>query len=268
MNAILRRSWCIAALAMSCPIAVSLANEAQQTDGNGGNSHCAGVPGYSELKAALASARQAANGGFNLDMWGTIVNRDGVVCAVAFTGSNRGDQWPGSRVISAQKANTANAFSLPGLALSTANLYAAVQPGGTLYGLQHSNPVETLVAYRGPAARFGQANDPMVGFRIGGVNVFGGGLALYNKQQQLVGAVGVSGDTSCADHNIAWRTRHALNLDFVPAGVSEAGDDNINYIGIVDSPSLANDFSHPVCEIAGKDGVSAISAALPPIQKP
>ena len=30
----------------------------------------------------------------------------------------------------------------------------------------------------------------------------------------------MSGDTSCADHNIAWRTRNTLNLDYVPAGVS------------------------------------------------
>src|SRR6478736_6604078 len=88
---------------------------------------------------------------------------DGVVCAVAFTGSDRGEQWPGSRVISAQKANTANAFSLPSLALSTANLYSATQPGGPLFGLQASNPVDTDVAYRGPASLFGQANDPMVG---------------------------------------------------------------------------------------------------------
>ena len=199
-------------------------------------------------------------------MWGTVVNRDGIVCAVAFTGDNRGSQWPGSRVISAQKANTANAFSLPGLALSTANLHAAVQPGGSLFGLQHSNPVETLVAYQGPASNFGRSNDPMIGSRIGGVNVFGGGLALYNSKNELVGAIGVSGDTSCADHNIAWRTRHTLNLDFVPAGVSANGDDNINYKGIVPSPSLADDFSHPVCKIAGVDGVSAISAGLPPIQ--
>ena len=46
-------------------------------------------------------------------------------------------------------------------------------------------------------------NDPMVNKRIGGVNVFGGGLALYGSTG-LVGALGVSGDTSCADHNIAW----------------------------------------------------------------
>src|SRR5882724_5188054 len=154
---------------------------------------CAGLPSQGALKNALTLARNQANGGFNLDMWGTVVNRDGVVCGVAFTGTDRGQQWPGSRNISAQKANTANAFSLPGLALSTADLYAAVQPGGTLFGLQASNPVDTETAYRGPAANFGQDDDPMIGRRIGGVNVFGGGLALYNSKGPLVGAIGVSG---------------------------------------------------------------------------
>src|SRR5437879_13025922 len=164
---------------------------------------CARLPGHGSLLTALTSARNGTNGGFNLDMWGTVVNRDGIVCAVAFTGADRGSQWPGSRVISAQKANTANAFSLPGLALSTANLYSAVQPGGTLFGLQESNPVDTSAAYKGPSEKYGQANDPMVGHKIGGVNVFGGGLALYNKEGKLVGAIGVSGDTSCTDHIIA-----------------------------------------------------------------
>src|SRR5579864_5718839 len=138
-------------------------------------SQCAGLPSHSSLRSALVFARHQANGGFDLDMWAAVVNRDGVVCAVAFTGSSRGDQWPGSRVISAQKANAANAFSLPGLALSTANLYSAVQPGGSLYGLQASNPVDTSVAYGGNSANNGRQNDPMVGGKIGGVNVFGGG---------------------------------------------------------------------------------------------
>jgi hypothetical protein len=97
------------------------------------------------------------------------------VCAVPFPGSDRGAQWPGSRVISAQKANTANAFSLPQLALSTANLFSAVQPGGSLFGLQASNPVNTRVAYRGESRDYGSLNDPMVGGKIGGVNVFGAG---------------------------------------------------------------------------------------------
>lgn len=268
MNATIRQALCIAGIAAAFSFPATSADDPQSASHDGGDAGCAMLPGQSQLKAALSSARGQPNGGFNLDMWATLVNRDGIVCAVAFTGSDRGSQWPGSRVISAQKANTANAFSLPGLALSTANLYAAVQPGGSLYGLQHSNPVETLVAYQGPASRFGRTNDPMVGLRIGGVNVFGGGLALYNSRKQLVGAIGVSGDTSCADHNIAWRTRHSLNLDFVPLGVSSSGDDNINYKGLVPSPSLANDFSHPVCAIAGVDGVSAISAGLPPIQVP
>jgi uncharacterized protein GlcG (DUF336 family) len=234
---------------------------------DGGSQACAGLPSHHQLQNALENARAQGNGGFNLDMWATVVNRDGVVCEVAFTGSNRGSQWPGSRVISAQKANTANAFSLPGLALSTANLYAAVQPGGTLYGLQHSNPVDTGVAYRGPASNFGQDDDPMIGHRIGGVNVFGGGLGLYNSKGVLIGGIGVSGDTSCADHNISWRARHTLNLDFVPFGVSAHSDDNINYQGLVAVPSLANDFSHPISKIAGIDGVSTISASLPAVQK-
>lgn len=227
---------------------------------------CASLPGHSQLVAALKAARAQANGGFNLDMWGTVVDRDGVVCAVAFTGANRGSQWPGSRLISAQKANTANAFSLPGLSLSTANLYSAVQPGGSLYGLQHSNPVNTAVAYGGNAENYGETDDPMVGQRIGGVNVFGGGLALYSSSHVLLGAIGVSGDSSCADHNIAWRTRHNLGLDHVPAGVS--GDalrkDNIvydiTYASTAESSGAsASGWGHPVCSSAA----TTIAAGLP-----
>src|SRR5215212_8003322 len=91
------------------------------------------LPSHAQVAAALKGVVTAGNnGGFGLNMWATVVNRDGEVVTVAFSGNDRGDQWPGSRVISAQKANTANAFSLPGLALSTANLYSAVQPGGGL----------------------------------------------------------------------------------------------------------------------------------------
>jgi uncharacterized protein GlcG (DUF336 family) len=202
-----------------------------RADDRKGPNPCKDLPSHSALQSALSAARGTGNGGFNLDMWATVVNRDGVVCAVVFTGGDRGDQWPGSRVISAQKANTANAFSLPNLSLSTANLYSAVQPGGSLYGLQASNPVDTGVAYGGNPANYGRSNDPMVGNRIGGVNVFGGGLALYNSDHELIGAIGVSGDSSCADHNIAWKTRSNLGLDYVPGGVSgdPARKDNIVY---------------------------------------
>jgi hypothetical protein len=47
----------------------------------------------------------------------------------------------------------------------------------------------------------------MANHRIGGINVFGGGLGLYSAGKRAVGGIGVSGDTSCADHNIAWRIR-------------------------------------------------------------
>jgi uncharacterized protein GlcG (DUF336 family) len=228
---------------------------------------CQGLPTHGQLKTALAAAVSAETSGLNNHMWATVVNRDGVVCAVAFSGTDRSSQWPISRVISAQKANTANAVALDkgsfsngsgqqnGLALSTANLYSAVQPGGSLYGLQHSNPVDTAAAYKGPASAYGAPNDPMVGARIGGVNVFGGGLGLYNADKKAVGAVGVSGDTSCADHNIAWRVRNALALDNLAGVGGVSGDptrpDNIVF-DITPNPSggvgnSAGGFGHPQC---------------------
>jgi uncharacterized protein GlcG (DUF336 family) len=231
------------------------------------SSECRDVPSHAALRNALEAAQGATggNGGFGLEMWATVVNRDGVVCAVAFTGRNRGDQWPGSRVISAQKANTANAFSLDALALSTANLFSAVQPGGSLFGLQESNPVDPDVAYGGNPADYGTVRDYMVGKRIGGVNVFGGGLALYDALGNIIGAVGVSGDTSCADHNIAWKVRDFLALDYVPGGVSPTHDDNIIY-DITDGVS-AGGFGHPDCG----NGEKPIGEALPttnPISHP
>jgi len=254
---------------MMLALIVSLPACAQQ--GSGGDvdpqTACKGLPSHGQLQSALALAQQQSNGGFGLNMWATVVNRDGVVCAVAFTGANRGSQWPGSRAISAQKANTANAFSLPALSLSTANLYSAVQPGGTLFGLQASNPVDTFVAYRGDPNNYGQVNDPMVGGRIGGVNVFGGGLALYNSQKNLIGAVGVSGDSSCADHNIAWRTRHSLTLDYVPAGVSGDATRPDNIVYDITNPSgfpigvSGGGWGHPVCSSAA----TTIAGELPAI---
>jgi uncharacterized protein GlcG (DUF336 family) len=250
----------------------------------GGNS-CSSLPTYAQLQTTLASALTAENSGLNNQMWATIVDRDGVVCAVAFSGVNRGAQWPGSRVISAQKANTANAFSLDsssaagtngkgqptGLALSTANLYSSVQPGGSLYGLQASNPVEASVAYEGAASRYGQANDPMVGNKIGGVNVFGGGLALYAAGKVIVGGVGVSGDTSCTDHDVAWRLRHNLGLDHLAGAFAVSGDsahpDNIVYdivpnmfggVGI-----SKGGFGHPTCLNYNPNPANTLPAVQP-----
>ncbi|HUS37142.1 MAG TPA: heme-binding protein [Verrucomicrobiae bacterium] len=251
-------------LAMALAFSLSVRPAFAGNDGKDGKGKIAkALPSHAELQHALKNVITAGgNGGFALNMWATIVNRDGEVVAVAFSGNDRGDQWPGSRVISAQKANTANAFSLPGLALSTANIYSAVQPGGSLFGLQHSNPVDTDAAYKGPSENYGRANDPLVGKKIGGVNVFGGGLALYNSDGKLLGAIGISGDTSCTDHIVAWKVRSALNLDKVPGGVSTTGDDNLVHDITADAnghEKSASGWGHPVC---GGDEV-AIIAALP-----
>ncbi len=86
------------------------------------------LPDHAELRARLRQVLEEPNGGLGFEMWATILDRDGVVVDVVFSGEQRADQWPGSRLISAQKANTANAFSLDGFALSTANLFARCSP--------------------------------------------------------------------------------------------------------------------------------------------
>jgi hypothetical protein len=174
------------------------------------------------------------------------------------------------------------------------------KPGGSLYGLQHSNPVDTAVAYgnrppsdnngvsqasfnQGPASgsSFGTPNDPMVGQRIGGVNVFGGGLALYRNGVK-VGGVGVSGDTSCTDHMVAWRVRNALGLDQFQGvkGVADAAHpDNIIFDikpntdgtgGTGQAPNgqggvgqSASGFGHPKCL---NNPTDAAVAGLPPVK--
>lgn len=218
---------------------------------------CNDVPNHAALNAALKKSvgvgDAKANGGFALNMWATVVGRDGTVCAVTHTGATWEEQWLASRVISAQKANTSNSLSLKGLAISTGNLYSLVQPGGSLFGLQFSNPVDPSAAYGGNSANFGKVNDPMVGKRIGGMNVFGGGLALYTKEGKQVGAIGVSGDTACADHNVAWKTRQALGLDNVPGGVNKKGDKtNDNIIYDITNGKSQSGFGHPDCGLGEK----------------
>jgi uncharacterized protein GlcG (DUF336 family) len=222
---------------------------------------------YDKLGHAMTDGATLGKG-LPLRQWGTIVDRDGVVCAVVTSGgpgqTDLDAQWLGSRVISAQKASTANAFSVTGLALSTANLYAATQPGGSLYGLQFSNPVATDAAYgdnrncqrvgcdTGDTPRYGQPGDPLVGHFVGGVNVFGGGLALYDSSGRLVGGLGTSGNTSCADHYISWVIRHNLGLDYVPKGVADGGaDDNIIFdnVGANGTFTSMSGFGQPLCGI-------------------
>lgn len=98
--------------------------------------------------------------------------------------------------------------------------------------MQHSNPVAAPEAdgdkispggiSTGPSntANYGTTANPM----ICGVNVFGGGPGLYTTSGVKVGAVGVSGDTSCTDHLIAWHPRNDPGLDHLGAVAGVSGD--------------------------------------------
>lgn len=233
----IRTTCAVLLLAVSCRLCAQKAAD------------CSQLPDHEKLKQALSAAvKEGAegNGGLGNHEWAAVVNRDGLVCAVVFSGPDRSAQWPGSRLIAAEKAHTANALSGPNFALSTANLYAGAQPGGSLYSLATAAPPNGQAAFAGDPSAFGQVNDPMVGKPIGGVIVFAGGLALYSGKGHIVGGLGVSGDTSCADHVIAWKVRHALKLDGVPMGVAPDQTDNI--IFDFQNGQSASGFGHPACK--------------------
>lgn len=189
---------------------------------------------HESLRTALLAADKADTTGLDNHYWAVVVNREGTVCAVAYSGDARDGQWLLSRQIAAAKAFSANGLSLDGAPISTAMLYPWVQPGAPgnpLFGLAAGNPVSPEDAYKGPYSQYGTSNDPMVGNRVGGTITFGGGLGLYSGTD-AIGGLGLSGDTACADHSTAWRLRAALSLD------PDEGNDGI---------TLDNDSGHPHC---------------------
>ena len=204
---------------------------------------CSDVPTAADLKRLLqaAPAQNGDAGGLNHGkaMWGAVVDRDGQLCALAVSTEDLAATWPGSRGIAIAKASTANAFSSDTAPLSTARLYTLSQPGHSLWGAANGNPLNPLCQ--------GAANDTTTGLGkvCGGTIVFGGGLALY-KGQTRVGGLGVSGDTSCADHEIAKRVRLAAGL--APSGLPS---DEIVYTA-ADGPSP---FAHPLCANTFRDGI-------------
>lgn len=234
---------------------------------------CDGLPDHAALTVALKTAlpekaggNNAApftNGGGDFPMWATVVGRDGTVCAVTRSADGFDAQWLASRPISCQKAYGTNSLTTDatfatGLGLwSSARLYTPTQPEGSLYGLQESNPVNAAVVYKGPAKRYGTTNDFLVGKKCGGINVFGGALALFDEAGKVIGAVGVSGDTSCADHNIAWRVRQTLGLAL------DGTTDNIVY-DINDEGKSTSGFGHPTC---GFDEVN-VNEAITGVDQP
>ena len=208
------------------------------------SSGCSDVPAAADLVKLLKAAPTAGGadaGGLNHGkfMWGAVVNREGQLCSVAVSTDDAAAAWPGSRGIALAKAFTANAFSTDTLPLSTARLYTLSQPGHSLWGAGAGNPLnpECLSAPGEPEAGVGKV--------CGGTIVFGGGLALY-KGQTRVGGLGVSGDTSCADHEIAKRVREAAGLN--PPG-GRAADDIV--FTAKDGPSP---FAHPLCANTWRNG--------------
>jgi uncharacterized protein GlcG (DUF336 family) len=79
--------------------------------------------------------------------------------------------WLGSIDISIKKAKTARFFDMP-----TGAIGELSQPGGPLYGIEHSND---------------------------GLITFPGGVPLKNKDGQVIGAIGVSGSSVENDHTVA-----------------------------------------------------------------
>jgi uncharacterized protein GlcG (DUF336 family) len=79
--------------------------------------------------------------------------------------------WLGSLDISIKKAKTARFFDMP-----TGSIGGLSQPGGSLFGIEHSNS---------------------------GLITFPGGIPLKDASGEIIGAIGVSGSTVEDDHQVA-----------------------------------------------------------------
>ncbi len=79
--------------------------------------------------------------------------------------------WLGSVDISIRKAKTARYFDM-----NTGDLGQASQPGGPLYNIEHSNT---------------------------GLITFPGGIPILDGNNEVIGAIGVSGSTVENDHTVA-----------------------------------------------------------------
>src|SRR5262245_12346764 len=209
---------------------------------------CNAVPTAAALAGFLVSAPATTNpdidgtvgGIFNgARMWGAVVNREGELCAYATNQPDPSQVWPGSQAIAKAKAYTANAFSLDSFVLSTARLYTFTQPGHSLWSLGQSNLFDTRFL-AAPSAT-GSVNQI-----TGGLIFFGGGVPLY-VNGIIVGGLGISGDTSCADHEIAKRVRNLASLN--PPGGQLV--DDITY----SKPAGASVFTPPRCLNTFRNGV-------------
>jgi uncharacterized protein GlcG (DUF336 family) len=200
---------------------------------------CTSLPNAGDLAKWLKAAPDSGEAGglfHGKAEWAAIVNRNGEVCVVIPPSDSTGGYWPGSRAISMAKAFTANGFSTDTAAMSTARLYTLTQPGHSLWGESQPAPFN-------PQCLDGNRNTSVK--VCGGAIAFGGGVPLY-RNGRIVGGLGISGDTPCADHEIAKRVRHYAGLD--PA--KGPGVDDIQY-SKTDGASI---YTHPLCPNTYRNG--------------
>lgn len=197
---------------------------------------CRNLPSTSDLKEYLRRAPGEggeAGGLFSGRLeWAAVVNRSGEICATATSTDDPSSVWPGGQAIAKAKAYTANAFSTDLQPLSTARLYTMTQPGHSMSGVGGPN------AFNPECLESPQTADRTDGKICGGSITFGGGVPLYRGGVRI-GGLGVSGDTPCADHEIAKRIRHLAQLD--PEKGATA--DDISYA----SAHGGSVFTHPLC---------------------
>jgi uncharacterized protein GlcG (DUF336 family) len=95
------------------------------------------------------------------------------------------DAWVGSIDIAIKKAKTAVFFGMP-----TGQIGKLSQPGGSLFGIEHSNE---------------------------GLITFPGGLPIVDEKGVLIGAIGVSGSSVENDHAVAQAGGSAVGVCDLPA---------------------------------------------------
>lgn len=119
-----------------------------------------------QAEAAIAAAKAKAE---ELNTLMNIAVVDSGTNLVAFV--HMDNAWLGSIDIAQKKARTARYFNMP-----TGEIGKLAQPGGSLYNIEHSN---------------------------GGLITFPGGVPIKNQNGDIIGAIGVSGDTVENDHAVA-----------------------------------------------------------------
>ncbi len=135
------------------------------------------------IKDAEAAIKKAIEKAREIDTYMCIAVVDSGADLKAFYRMD--DAWVGSIDIAIKKAKTAVFFGMP-----TGAIGGLSQPGGPLYGIEHSN---------------------------GGLITFPGGLPIVDKDGVMIGAIGVSGSSVENDHIVATAGAEALGSTELPA---------------------------------------------------